>query len=400
MGLVASAAPSGVTRATLRRTLCRARGIREPFHMSIPDGYLAVASGSTTTSVKVTTGVAGLWTEDDWWKRSTLYCIYANGTTVERRVTAYDSDGATFTVAPPLPIAPTADVDVIELHSRSLATDKNDVLNAAIGSGYPQFFTQQIWEVVIPEGAARLTSDHGLPTDWHTLNSVWLEPALEQNGPYLSTSVTTTTIADGTQNWTTDQWAGYTVAIVRGGGAGQLATVTTNDSTTLTFTPAIPDLVGTHLPRFVLKKAETFAPTSGHEASTAWVPIADVMPVGSPYFRELMLPDWLQRMEGRTLLLGGTLQPTSTALTTDASTTIVPMDYIINQAAATLLLSLTVTPGSSSDGIQFLGRWYAQEAERYRKQVAWQHPLGTKWRQPTKDTSTSRSAYDGNPLNW
>src|SRR5207245_2649461 len=59
---------------------------------------------------------------------------------------------------------------------------------------------------------------------------------------------TSTTLQDttktGTKAWTTDQWAGHTVADTAGTGAGQTRTVTSNTANTLTVSPAwttIPD---------------------------------------------------------------------------------------------------------------------------------------------------------------
>lgn len=48
-------------------------------------------------------------------------------------------------------------------------------------------------------------------------------------------SGSTTTLVDNTANWTTNQWAGYPLYIFSGSGKGQIAIITSNTSTTLTF---------------------------------------------------------------------------------------------------------------------------------------------------------------------
>jgi len=48
------------------------------------------------------------------------------------------------------------------------------------------------------------------------------------------TAATATTITDGTQNWTVNQWAGWTVYLALGTGSGQKAVINSNTATVLT----------------------------------------------------------------------------------------------------------------------------------------------------------------------
>jgi len=51
----------------------------------------------------------------------------------------------------------------------------------------------------------------------------------------IATAGTTTTLADSTQNWAVNQWAGYELYIYSGTGRGQIVVITSNTANTLTF---------------------------------------------------------------------------------------------------------------------------------------------------------------------
>ncbi|NDD82968.1 hypothetical protein EBZ38_01615 [bacterium] len=71
-----------------------------------------------------------------------------------------------------------------------------------------------------------------LPTD------LCFEKFLENSSLWYTgkaSSGSTTTLVDSTAGWTTNQWAGYYAFIYTGTGRGQLGTITSNTSTTLTF---------------------------------------------------------------------------------------------------------------------------------------------------------------------
>ncbi len=60
-----------------------------------------------------------------------------------------------------------------------------------------------------------------------------------------ATSGTTATLTDSSQSWTTDEWKDYTLWIYAGTHAGQMAQISSNTSTALTFTPAFSSAVDT-----------------------------------------------------------------------------------------------------------------------------------------------------------
>lgn len=383
------------SRATLRRMI--ARLLQEPFFAFVPEGEIAPTTTGSTTYAVIGDGYTQLFESDDMWKRSFLLVIHNDGTTEERRITRYTAANGRVEVQPPLSMATTT-TDTLEIHSQSSATRKHDAINDAIRAAYPQFWQSEYWRLVIPEGYGRLSASEHLPTDWMFLNSAWLEPALQLSGPYTATDVTTTTLTVSSQNWAVNAYTGYEVGIVRGEGVGQIGTILSNTATTLTLATPIAALVGTNLPRFYLKRPENLGNTVTLEASASWIPLNDVMPDRHP-FASLYLSEWVQEHEGRTLILNG-LKPPAT-LTTDSSTTPVPSDYVMYQATSILDLSHSHQQGSDHEGSRFAGRWYAQEAERLRRQKAWQPPLGMKWNPPTRRSAgVGTSTRDGNPLDW
>jgi hypothetical protein len=383
------------SRQTLRRRI--ARLLKEPFFEYVPDGYIAPTDNGGTGYAVIGTGYDDLFPEDGMWKRNFLLVIHADGTTEERRITSYTAANGRIEVQPALSTA-TLTTDTLEIHSRTSATRKHEAINWALENAYPHFWQEEYWRLCIPEGYGRLTSAEHLPTDWKKVNSIWLEPALQQSGPYTATSVTTTTLTDSTQNWAVNQWAGYEAALVRGEGVGQIGTILSNTATTLTLTAAISALVGTHLPRFYLKRPETLGTSLTLEASQAWIQVADAMVDHDP-FTHLYIGEWVQACEGRTLILSG-LKPPS-PLTTESGTTPLPADYVMYQAASILDIGQAHQAGADHEGTRFAGRWYAQEAERLRRQKAWQPPVGTKFRPPTsRFGGVGISVRDGNPFDW
>src|SRR5438445_278521 len=141
---------------------------------------------------------------------------------------------------------------------------------------------------------------------------------------------TSTTLQDttktGTKAWTTDQWAGHTVADTAGTGAGQTRTVTSNTANTLTVSPAwttIPD--GTS--KYVIAQTSTTLQDTTKSGTTGWP--ANV---------------WAGRLVTITAGTGAGLSRTVSSNTTNTLTVSAPWttipdgtsQYVIGQTSTTL----------------------------------------------------------------
>lgn len=115
---------------------------------------------------------------------------------------------------------------------------------AVIISNTATILTVASWSIATPTTSSTYT----ITPTWHPGMS-WINttPTTPQNYRWnsaawvpapctsVATSGSVTTLADTTRAWNTNQFAGYTVNITNGTGAGQSAVITSNTATTLTF---------------------------------------------------------------------------------------------------------------------------------------------------------------------
>ncbi len=98
------------------------------------------------------------------------------------------------------------------------------------------FYTLQYYDVLADTWYAKpaLTNNLILTSTEVTLEKQTENASIWEQSIALGTH-STTTLQDTTNNWTTNQWAGYQLFIYSGTGRGQLTTITSNDSNKLTF---------------------------------------------------------------------------------------------------------------------------------------------------------------------
>lgn len=103
------------------------------------------------------------------------------------------------------------------------------------GAATTPFFTLQYYDVLADVWYVKPTLSNMInaaPTD------LCLERVTENSSIWehsIATSGTTTTLTDSTKSWTTNQWANYYVFIYSGTGKNQIAKITSNTATALTF---------------------------------------------------------------------------------------------------------------------------------------------------------------------
>lgn len=102
------------------------------------------------------------------------------------------------------------------------------------GAAAAPFFTMQYYDVLHDLWYIKTTNTQVIPA---APTEVSLERITENSSLWfqgVATSGTTSTIVDSMQNWKTNQWAGYDVYVYSGTGLGQVSSITSNTSTTLT----------------------------------------------------------------------------------------------------------------------------------------------------------------------
>lgn len=360
------------SRTELRRRVARA--IREPFFRDVTDSADA-DTGTGAGVVVATSALRNFWGDDDEWNNSWVYFTSGNAAGEERRAYDYTASNGQIDVAPDYDSAPSSG-DSYEIHSRVSAEEKHHAINRAIRQAWPHFFTETEKEIVIPDDVAELTSTEQLPS-WRRLNKVFLEPASgDVSDEYTATGATSTTVTVSGAGWTTDEWQDQEVRIFKGTGLGQVRTVQSNTSDTVTVSSSWDTNPSTDS-EFVFYDVS--------EVVGSWSQVADVWPIGGNSLSRLLLPTWMQqagwvkyklRLHGANTL--STLSSDSDTVDDDVA------EYIVYQAASILLMEfVTDTPHETNSDEQFLARWYSQEAERFKKEHAMQHTNGTLWQKPT-----------------
>lgn len=375
------------TLADLRRRV--SEDLMEPFVVLIPGGSITTTALGTTTTAIIGTGYSSIWTHNTSNAPLHWHVYFTSGDNAEqeRFVTGYDTTTGTISFQPALSAAVASGV-TLELHTRTTATLKNRAINDALERAWPTFYSWVEDEVIIPDVTPRLTSTHGLETDWKRLVAVQLEPPYNLVGPFTATSVTTTTATVSSADFDTNAYADWEIRFVSGDKAGAFATVSSNTSTTLTF-PAVTGLTGT--PDFYL--AETDGNVYGD-----WLDMAAVcIPEGGATFESLLIGRYLQSNVGRKLRLKGLKVPA--ALDDDADTTDVPTRFIVYVATSLLAINLQMRePSTSAAAVQFVGRWSDEKLREIRMQMAWRFPPTPYWGGEMHKRNDGWSHWASNPF--
>jgi hypothetical protein len=375
------------TRTALRRLLSRA--IKEPFFQDVPASYFTPA-GSSASIIVASSDMVPFWDADDHWNRQWVYAATGTNAGYERRISDYVAATGSIHVTPAFPNT-FGGTDQLEIHSRCSATEKHDTINRALREGWPLYWDQIELDLVIPSDVTELTSGNNalFPTTWRMLLSAWLEPSRDGGTCYEATAGNTTTITVSSATWTTNEWAGYSAALIAGAGRGQEATIASNTATVLTLSSTLTTAAASGT-EFLIK-----APREAGE----WQRVIDILPSGSPLVSSILLPRWLQDKAGSTLRLHGLTPPSD--LTSDSATTDVSTDYIVNQAASILLLGKGLDGGSHQwEAEQWLGRWHKEQAELQRSRQGFPMPPMTFWQPQRNQPGGGGTLRPDNPFWW
>lgn len=277
--------------------------------------------GSTTTLVDTARGEA-----DDFWSNSWLFISDTTDDAApkgeEALVTDFSAATDTLTFTPAMTAA-VGSGDTYELRRYFTAAMIHEAINGAIQETqifFPPITTDEttVVKTDIYEYSLSTTIDDIVRIDL-------LEHDIDDRGT--ATAGAASTLTDGNKAWTTNEWAGYEVAVYDGTGAGQYRTISSNTATALTVSEAWdtnPDSTS----KYVIKDVST-SPNLSRLAMVRYVN------------NVLYLNQGLE--EGQRLRV--TYIPLVSDMDDDADTTAIPQTLLVDRALYRLLnLAPSVLP--------------------------------------------------------
>lgn len=135
-------------------------------------------------------------------------------------------------------------ISSITFTSRGARLNTNAIAAKNIAQGFfERMAADDFGNVTPPTGGIFHPTNGGYPNiDFSSVPPIWLDRALDIRcrvdiafkGFGIASSGSTGSLTDSTQSWETDEWAGDTLYLVDGTGAGQFAQIASNTSTALT----------------------------------------------------------------------------------------------------------------------------------------------------------------------
>jgi hypothetical protein len=354
------------TRRTLRRAIAHAEHLQ--FFLKYGDAdELALVTDSTTTSLHCTSLVQA----NDFWNNGWAYVLSTGGTTgtnYERKITDFTSSGDNLTLEYALASAPNngQKIEIYDLYSPSNIHAK---INEAIDRA-ARFFPDTVLDstLVLEEDKLRYSLT-GLTKRVHKLLRVQL--GLTNNSQVgvvdsVSTSGANTLIVDSSLFGTNDQYNGYKIIFYDGTASGQVGT--------------IDDTVAATGHVVVTTADFTVAPVAGDKFRVLdeSYQTTDFKDIAFRYVDSPEYPDTLYiegnfpQYYGYKLYLSYSSLPG--ALTTDASTTIVPSGIIIARARALLHEDFMNNNRADTQRHRDLAAYFHAQADAYTAQAVAQRP--------------------------
>lgn len=369
------------TRAEIRRAVCRILGMK--FFKSF-ENYSTCSTASTVSRVVDTC----LTQQDDEWKNMYFFIAgdsnAASNVGAVRRITSFDAAGDALLPEFDLLAAPTGATQY-EIHNIFSTFEIHQAINQAIAEAFPAFFDIVSDEsLVIKED----TTDYSLSSLTYSpwiISSVWLEQPDE--------SMMGTATA-GAVGYLTDTNANFTgvdtnwkISIYDGTGAGQLRSVssltgTTKINVSVAFTTA-PDTTS---------KYRVWNPL---EQSQKWHRVYAFHTDLGEHPSTLYLTKKYSNIYGARIRLVYATQPAE--LTSEASTTVVPEEYVISRAVEMLAASRVANSRTDRDKWAVMEQMYRQRAETYRQRNSFRMPTTI---QQEYDFSNPSALQDENWLDW
>jgi hypothetical protein len=348
---------------------------------------LAVATTSSTSMLES----PSLTQPDHFWEGSWLLATKVAGTAAEdsREIISFVSHVNRLVLE--RSITGLAVADTFELLTGWTAGEVHDAINRAIEQAFPFFFDTIIDDTVVLSESALSYDISGLTIKPWKVMGLWVEqPTSTASGVPQTAAGTTITLASTYSN--ADMQTNpthYTINIWDGKGAGQSRTPSAYNNTTkiatVTTWTTTPDTTSKYMVYDIT------------DQEVDWKRIEAIRTDSKDWPSTLYLTQRYSGYEGFRLRIQYLSKPA--LLTLDASTTIVPPEYILLKAIA--LLSKMRVPNNRYDRARYgqMAADYEKEAKEYLQSNMWQPTPGTIWGE--SDVSGGRfSSPDGDPLGW
>lgn len=369
------------TRKQLRQSL--AVRLSMPFSLRVSSGEASPSAGGSTTTLVDT---VNLGQAADFWNNQWVYISSLDQT---RKVTDFAT--GTLTLEYALPSA-TATSDVYELHSVYNAIEIHNAINQAIREGYPAFFdVRESNDIIVQENKTvyDLTS---ITPQIGNIHEVYIErPAVRMFGTVASST------DDGTDETVTlDEIdlssvdTDWYMSCYYGTGEGFVKQV-----------KSVSDLSNT----VTLDGMPTISPVDGdkvllwdsREQYLDWYRMKYVRAQPKEWPAKLFLNAPIEKYVGSRLKIVYSTVPQE--LTADTDETVIPKEYIMLSAMATLFGSRVNDNKVDRQRYATLQEINEQAAEIYRRNNFFRRPDTELWLEG-RDISFEDTIPDGNPLGW
>lgn len=364
-----------ITRADLRRKICRE--LRMPFFRRVSSTYSTGVTGSSTSLLVDTK----LGQPDGTWNGSWVYDVTTGESSMIRNFKA-DSDTAFLEKT----MGATLNAAQYEIHSIWNADEIHNAINEAIRTirrSFPETLTYESDGLMMVEHNLNLGLSN-LTNPW-IINKVWVErienPTMGNVSSATSTSVTIPVVPD-----MTDAMGLWRINIYDGLGRGQTRQITgTANPFTVTAWTVVPNTTS----KFMFYNERTQYMT--------WMPFNDWHLDSEEYPDTLYLNQVYPSLYGRRLRVEYLSYPGE--LTTDASTTIVPYEYIKAKACSILHGQALSNTRADKDTHYAEYKRYQEEADTFVVRNA-PHMPGIRFRTPIAANDGSYPFLNDNPLSW
>jgi hypothetical protein len=363
------------TRANLRKTICLELGM--PFHKRY--GTSSTLTGGTSDAPIDTK----LTQANDFWNSGWMYPSSGSSTGEIRLITDFIS-GSSIQLERALSYAPTSG-NTYEILSIFSPYEIHEAINRAIQTGFPSFFdTINDETLIVCDDKIAYDISTLTVRPWTVLN-VWVERNTTRSVG-TATATSATSLTDSTADFS-DVSTDWKISIYDGKGAGQIRSVSS-----VTGTTQINVATWTTTPDTTSKYA-IWNPT---EQEQDWCKLARVRFDQKEYPTTMYMPTVHTSVLGLRFRLQYTCIPAD--LSTDAGTTVVPSEYIINQALGFLCGSRVNNNRADRQRYQVLEQRYFEKAEIYKKQHAFRHPDISLWMEAESNNMVAQTPDD--PLDW
>ena len=383
------AAPT-TTRAALRKDIGRLLSM--PFYKYFDTNPTADAGSSTSKLVD-----ADLTQTEHYWEGS---WVYSPTTEAVRQVFGFDA--AADSIYPDRAWAATVASTEYEIHTGWNAFSIHAAINRAIDKAFPAFFqVTQDETLVIQE--YRL--DYALTAGTNTANgsdgyltyspfrilSVEVErPTLSKTGAVASCTATTITV-ESTMD-ISDVTSAWYVSVYDGTGRGQIRKVISKSGQAIVVSSGTTDLTTT---LDTTSRVHVWDPT---DEKRSWIPLWAIKFDRKEWPTVMYLAQNYPGANGCRLRITYINKPA--ALTADASTTVVPTEYIVPYAVSILAGQRISLNKYDRERYTRMRVDYMAEAEEYKRTNYHQMPQGTPWQETDRVGIVGYFPEPGDPLNW